>query len=175
MPISHSHEDISDFAWRFIEVVTEVLEIPARTLGRSTWMRPALARGIEADQCFFFLPEKLAAVAAARARRSDDVADYPNPDLAIEVGISAPQVDRAGVYAALWVPEIWRFSKDSVIIERLTDQGTYGAVDTSGFLPIRADEVARWVFQEDTSDVSAWRQRLRAWVRAELAPRRGQG
>jgi Uma2 family endonuclease len=172
MPISQFHEDIADFACRFIEVVTEELEIPSRSLGRATWNRPALARGIEADQCFFFLPAKLAAVAAARARRSDDVADYPDPDLAVEVDISPPKLDRPGIYAALRVPEVWRFSGEGVTIERLTAQGTYEASETSGWLGIRADEVARWVFQEDTSDVSAWRQRLRAWVRAELAGRR---
>ncbi|HWU38825.1 MAG TPA: hypothetical protein VN203_14340, partial [Candidatus Acidoferrum sp.] len=31
-----------------------------------------------------FLPEKLAAAKAAMTRGSNDVADYPNPDLAIE-------------------------------------------------------------------------------------------
>jgi hypothetical protein len=135
-------------------------------------MRPAIKRGIEADQCFFFRQEKLAALAAARARRSDTIADYPNPDLAIEVDISPPKVDRPGIYAALQVTEIWRFGESGVIIERLTDQGTYAEVDSSGFLPIRKDEIARWVFQEDSSDLSAWRRRLREWVRAELPQRR---
>ena len=70
--------------------------------------------------------------------------------------------------------EVWRFTDSNVTIERLTDQGTYAAVDTSGFLSIRSDEVARWVFQEDSSDLSAWKRRLRAWVRAELSGRRAR-
>jgi len=44
----------------------------------------------------------------------------------------------------------------------------------SGFLPVRADEVARWVLAEDTSDPSDWKQRLRTWVQTELVGRRGK-
>ena len=109
--------------------------------------------------------------AAARARKSDDVADYPNPDLAIEIDISRPKVDRPGIYAALKVMEIWRFSDTGVTIERLTDQGNYVAVDVEWIPADRSDEVVRWVLQEDFSDLSAWKRRLRAWVRAELVPR----
>jgi Uma2 family endonuclease len=167
------HEAAGDFAWRLIEIVSEELEIVSASLGKTTWMRPEINRGIEADQCFFFLPEKLEAVAVAIARTSENVGDYPNPDLAIEVDISRPKVDRPGIYAALKVPEIWRFTASGLTIERLTDQGTYAAVDTSGFLPIRSVEVVRWVLQEDRSNLLAWKRRLRDWVRAELTPRRG--
>ena len=50
----------------------------------------------------------------------------------------------------------------------------YHAVDESGFLPIRAEEVRRWVVDENSDDESAWAERLRAWVAAELAPRRAR-
>ena len=121
----------------------------------------------------FFESDKLTAVAKAKARKSMNIADYPNPDLCIEVDITPPRIDRAGIYAALRVPEVWRFDGETeqVIIERLADDGTYPAVDESGFLPIRADEVRRWVVDEDSDDEAAWAERLRAWVAAELAPR----
>jgi len=38
-------------------------------------------------------------------------------------------------------------------------------------LPVRAEEIRRWVVDEDSGDHSDWARRLRAWVRAELAPR----
>ena len=100
------------------------------------------------------------------------IADYPNPDLAIEVDISSPEIDRPGIYAALKVAEVWRFDGDleQVIIERL-DDGTYRPVETSQFLPIRAEEIRRWVVEEDSSDESSWARRLRAWARAELTAR----
>jgi preprotein translocase subunit SecG len=42
---------------------------------------------------------------------------------------------------------------------------------SDGFLPIRSDEVARWVLEEDTSDIRDWMRRVRAWVRAEVMGR----
>jgi hypothetical protein len=58
-----------------------------------------------------------------------------------------------------------------VIIERLGDDRGYHTVAISEFLPIRDDEVWRWVGEEDSRDELAWSRRLRQWVRAELAPR----
>ena len=128
-------------------------------------------RGLESDESYFFRAEKLASIAAARARKSSDLADIPNPDLGIEVDYSPSKIDRPGIYAALKVAEVWRFDGENVFIDRLSADGTYQVVDGSQFLPLKADEIRRWVVEEDSSDESAWARRLRAWVRAELAPR----
>jgi Uma2 family endonuclease len=156
------HEIARRLLGRFVEAMSEELEIPYKSGGETTWKRREIARGLEADECYFFSPEKMAADNAALERGSDDIADYPNPDLAIEVDISPPQVDRAGIYAALGVAEVWRFDGDQLVIERLTPQGTYTAAPTSGFLPVRAEYVRRWVMDEDARDESAWARRLRA-------------
>src|SRR5262249_28356643 len=101
------HEDYNRLLDWLIGIVTEELGIAHKGLRETTWKRPELARGLESDQCYYFSPEKLAQYAAARERDSEDIADYPNPDLAIEVDISRPQIDRAGIYAALGVTEVW--------------------------------------------------------------------
>jgi Uma2 family endonuclease len=161
------HELMRGLLRRLVDVISEELAIPCNSVGETTWKRMEVARGLEADECYYFLPEKLAADAAAQARGSDDIADYPNPDLAIEVDISPPQVDRAGIYAALLVTEIWRFDGRDFVIERLTPEGTYAAVETSLFLRVRAEDVRRWVMEEDTSDQLAWARGVRAELRAK--------
>ena len=173
MSLSPYHDDVKRSLGRFVELTTEELEIPCRGLGQTTWKRPEVRRGLEADECYYFETEKIAAVAAAWARRSKNVADYPNPDLGIEVDISPSRIDRAGIYATLKIGELWRFDGESeqVIIERLREDGLYYPVEASGLLPIRAEEVRRWIIDEDSSDQSAWARRLRAWARVELAPR----
>ncbi len=57
-----------------------------------------------------------------------DIAEYPNPDLAIEIDISPPEVDREGIYKSLQVAEIWRFDGEEVTIEQLREDGTYVTV-----------------------------------------------
>jgi Uma2 family endonuclease len=174
MSPSPLHDGSRKLLGQLAEAVAQVLRIPYKSLGQTTWKRQAIARGLESDECYIFESDKLTAVAKAKARKSMNIDDYPNPDLSIEVDISPPRIDRAGIYAALRVPEVWRFdgATEQVIIERLADDGTYHAVDGSGFLPIRADEVRRWVVDEESDDEAAWAERLRAWVASELAPRR---
>jgi Uma2 family endonuclease len=158
---------------RFVDFTTDELEIPCIGLGQTTWKRPELDRGLEADDCYYFAPGKLAVADAAIGRWAKDVAEYPNPDLAIEVDISASKIDRPAIYAAMRVAELWRFEGElkQIVIERLTDDGTYQAVEASQFLPVTAAEITRWVLEENRLAGSAWGQRLRAWVRAELLPR----
>lgn len=95
--------------------------------------------------------------------------DYPDLDVCIEADISPSKVDRPGIYAVQQVAEVWRFEGQSVgvVFERLAGGGTYERIDQSGFIPVRAEEVLRWVIQEDSRDGSQWARRLRA----ELVPR----
>jgi Uma2 family endonuclease len=174
MVLSPLHDGEKKLFSQLVEAIAQELEIPYQSAGQTTWKRPEVARGLESDECYFFRADKLAAVTAAKARRSKKIADYPNPDLGIEVDISPSKIDRPGIYAALNIAEVWRFDgeREQVIIEQLGADGAYHPVETSAFLPIRAEEVRRWVVEEDPSDESAWARRLRASARAELAPRR---
>jgi Uma2 family endonuclease len=176
MVLSFPHDETKKLLGRFVELVAEVCEIPIKSGGQTTWMRREVNRGLESDDCYFFRAEKLAMIAAARARKpgkwSEDVANYPDPDLAIEVDISRPEIDRPGIYAALKVPEVWRFEDDQIFIDHRGEDGRYHDISESRFLPVKAGEIRRWVAEEDVSDESAWASRLRARARAELAGRR---
>jgi Uma2 family endonuclease len=173
MSPSALHDGDKKLFSQLVEAIAQELGIPYKSAGQTTWKRPEVARGLEADECYFFEQDKLAAVAGARARRSSRIADFPNPDLGIEVDISPSKIDRAGIYAALKIPEVWRFDaeKAEIFIERLGDDGAFHPTDASRFLPIRASEIRRWVVEEDSSDECAWARRIRTWARAELASR----
>lgn len=173
MSPSALHDGDKKLFSQLVEAIAQELEISYHSAGQTTWKRPEVARGLESDECYFFRLEKIAAIAGARARRSKRIADYPNPDLAIEIDLSPSKIDRPGIYAALKVPEVWRFDAEraEVRIETLGEDGTFHPVERSMFLAIRAEEVRRWVVEEDSSDQCAWVRRLRAWARDELAPR----
>jgi Uma2 family endonuclease len=163
------HEDLADALGDFVKAVAVAMGIACKGLRETTWTRPAISRGLESDQCYYFQPEKIAQFALVRGQK--DISLLPNPDLAIEIDISRPQIDRAGIYAALGVAEVWRFVDNRIIIERLTPAGTYIAADASGFLPVRADEIQRWVVDEDRTDDAAWLRRLQAEMSTRAANR----
>jgi Uma2 family endonuclease len=169
MTLGPSHERQRSRVDWFIMIVAEELRIRNEPMGSTTWRRKGLKRAIESDLCYYFDLAKLTAVASAAD--SDDINDFPNPDLAVEVDISPPKIDRSGIYAALEVPEFWRARKKSVSIEQLGPGGDYAAVARSRFLPVGSEDVTRWVFIEDSSDRLTWLERLRGWVRSELVPR----
>jgi Uma2 family endonuclease len=171
MVVSYRHDGVKKRLGRFVEAVAEECEIPMRSGGQTTWKRPEVQRGLEADECYFFRAEKRAMIAAAEARKSVKLADLPNPDLATEVDISRSKIDRPGIYAALQVAEVWRFDDPRILIDRVGEDRHFHEVPESQFLPVTAEEIRRWVVDEDFSDESAWARRLRAWVRAEVAPR----
>jgi len=152
---------------RIVRVVAEEFDVPLKCLGSTTWNDPAAERALEPDEGYLLTREKLAEFVRKRPRTA---ADCPRPDLVIEVDISRPAVDRTEVYATLGIAEVWRFDGRSLRIDNLRDDGTYEPATVSRFLPIPPAEVVRWVVHEEAEDDNAWSRRLRAWVRATLAP-----
>jgi Uma2 family endonuclease len=171
MTTGYLHEDYKSLFGRLMNEVTVELNISCRDAGQTTWKRPQVERGIEADLSYFFDLRKIALVAASRASKSNNIEDYPDPDLAIEIDISRAQIDRAGIYATLRVPVVWLFAGETVFIAQVLRVVSYAAAEPSRYVPIRPDEIVSWVNAADVDDQSAWQRRLRAWVRDELAPR----
>jgi Uma2 family endonuclease len=166
-PMHHRHASWID---RLITTVADERSMPFEDLGETTWEREDVSRGIEADLSYVFAPEKIEAVRDALERNSNKVADYPDPDLVVEVDISPPQLDREGIYSALRVSEVWVFDGQVLAIHRLGPNGSYSRVETSGWLGIRAEQAKRWLTLEDRRDRKAWTARLAEWIRGGMNP-----
>ena len=171
MNVGPVHDSYSEILGLFVNLIAEELQIDLRGARSTTWRRRKLKRGIEADLSYYVDAAKVAAFDAALARRSGKIKDYPNPDLAVEVDISRPKIDRQGIYAALQVSEVWRVFEEHVSIEQLQSDGKYVAAVSSRFLSVTPDDVERWVLREGARGSVTWKQRLREWVRNELGPR----
>jgi Uma2 family endonuclease len=78
----------------------------------TTWKRPDLERGLEADQCHYIRNE-----AIVRERDVLDLDVDPPPDLAIEVESSS--LDRLEIYAGVRILEVWRHDGQKLTIHRL--------------------------------------------------------
>ena len=131
-----------------MNAVTLWLDIDCVSCGEATWKTKV--RGLQADLSYYFDPEKIRVARDALARKSMDPADYPRPDLAIEIDMSGPQIDRPSIYADLGVAEVWRFvwaRSSSSSSSRRT--GLMPPVEESRFLRIRADDILGWLTAED--------------------------
>jgi Uma2 family endonuclease len=158
MPLA-PHERYKRWIGRFIETITESFDIEIRGLSSCTWSRKDLAKGLEADECYYIQNE-----AAIRGRLDIDLAIDPPPDLAIEIDITSPSLPRIPVYRDLGIPEIWRFDGTSVGFLGLVE-GDYQGIPDSIALPIVTPEILQdWLNQATTMGETSWVKAIRKWV-----------
>ena len=173
MVVGPLHESLGELLGIFVGEVCDGMDVDFYGLGRTTLKRPEIDRGIEADLSYCFEPAKVAVCRAAHARGSNNAADFPIPDLAVEIDISPPKIDRPGIYSKLRAPEVWRFSDDAVSIEQLDASGNYAAAEASRFLHVRADEVTQWLREGNSTERPNWKRSIREWARTVVRPRAG--
>jgi Uma2 family endonuclease len=126
---SQEHEWVKTILTQVVEAVAFARDLHYRSLGSTTFGREDLGRGFEPDACFYLDH----ANAIAPDRPLDLTADPP-PDLLIEVDITRSSLDKLPIYAALAVPEVWRYTDGAVEIHCLT-AGVYAVSDSSRVLP----------------------------------------
>jgi Uma2 family endonuclease len=161
--IGNPHERYKEFLGAIIRALIAGMDLESMACGQTTWK--TAFRGLEADLSYYFDPEKIRMAEAAFARLSRDPADYPPPDLAIEVDLCPPQVDRPAIYGELGVVEVWRLVEGpELTIEQLQADGTYAPVEVSRFLRIRPEVVLQWLNEAATEREAAWNRRLNQWA-----------
>ena len=161
MSPSRWHEVCGRFFGLMIATLAAELEIPIGIGGSTSFRRADLQRGLEPDECYWIGNER-----AVREKREIDLTVDPPPDLAIEIDISPSRLNRPAIYAALRVPEIWRFDGENLHVELLQADGSYHLSDTSlsfAFLPVH--ELARFLALAEQQGVSAGLRAFVQWVR----------
>ena len=161
------HELYSGRFAYFIIALTEELDLPRASAGSTTYKSELLDRGLDPDECFYLS-------SAHRLPRIDRnfKEQPPPPDLAIEVEMTTSALNRLGIYAALEIPEVWRFDGDRVTVHILGSTGRYDVHETSAAFPfVPIPEVTRWILDSDFTNDTRWGRSLRAWIRNEIVPR----
>jgi len=114
----------------------------------------------------------------ARGREIDLEVDPP-PDLAVEIDLCRPDVEKAGIYARLGVPEIWRWRGGRIIVFALQAGGSYAEIERSIALPdFPLEELAAALGGCPQADslraVEAFRRRVRENKKANAEGRNGK-
>ncbi len=169
MVTSSQHEIYKRLLSRLIETLTEECNQPIVTAGNMTFQREDLERGLEADDCFW-----IAAEPRMRGKLTWNPAMDPPPDLALEIEISRSALTRMSIYAALGVPEVWRFDGSALRVELLQPDGTYAAAERSlAFPAIPVSELAPFLQPSAELDSLSVLRSFRVWVRERLAQTQG--
>jgi Uma2 family endonuclease len=165
--LSPEHEKLRHRLGRFLEVLAEELDLTLEPGGSMTFKREDLARGLEPDECFWIANEP-----QVRGKVEWDPNRDPSPDLVIEIEITRSALDRRDIYAALGLPEVWRCTRESLIVLRIQDDGNYQVSEASPTFPgIPVVEMVRFLQPDETRDYLSLVRSFRAWVRDQLAQR----
>ena len=156
------HERLGYLIGRCIDVWTEEKSIPVQGCRATTFRRADLLRGLEPDNCYYIEHEP-----AVRERDELDLAIDPPPDLAVEVDVTNRSLDRFSIYAALGVPEVWRWSNEAVQILRLNPQRQYCEARESTALPgFPADRMVEMIGRRTTADETSLIREFRVVCRS---------
>jgi Uma2 family endonuclease len=161
------HEVYKRRLGRLIEIVGDVLKIPYIAAGSTTFKRRLVERGLEPDESFY-----LGSIGRLTNRMEFDLEVDPPPDLAVEVDITSSSLDRLSIYAALGVPEVWRFDSEVLMVHVLRPgQGYETCASSAAFPYLPLDDVVNQLFLTTYPDDLTWSRVCRVWVRRVVAPR----
>ena len=161
---SYRHESGGRVLGMLLDVAAEEFDIPVKGARSTTFRRKDLDRGLEPDDCFY-----IRNLDRILGKTELDLSVDPPPDLAIEVDITRSSRNRMGIYAALGVPEVWRWQAGRVWVYVLDENAEYQEQAGSPTFPrLPLDRLADFVQQSVDTDDTTLRRTFRTWLRAEV-------
>jgi Uma2 family endonuclease len=158
------HERRKSRLGQFVRVLARELGIPLMPMGSTTWNRQDVDKGLEADESFY-----LGDLSRILDPDHVDLAIDPPPDLAIEVEVTRSALERIGIFAALGVPEVWRFDGRNLRVLLRQPDGSYRQSETSAAFPnVPMSAPAEFAKKEGIRDENALSDEFVAWVRSEV-------
>lgn len=154
-----------EFFLRLIEVFIRILVVERgmklKTMGSATMNREDLQRGAEPD-CAYYIQNQPKVVG-----KTIDFMQDPPPDLVVEVDITHTDIDKNNLYAAMGIPEFWRYDGQKLKIFQL-DQGKYVECDRSPtFTGIQKEDLYSFLKEAEQDEVAA-EIKFRAFVKEQL-------
>ena len=165
MAPSTFHEHYKRLIGRFIEVMTMALDIEIFSASATTFRREDLERGLEPDECFY-----IQNAPHFRTVRQIDLSRDPPPDLVVEMEYTRHAIDRLDIYAALGVPEVWRYDGRRLTVMLLQPGRAYAVSTVStafAFLPLQ--EFEHFLARRDTTNETTLVREFHDWVKAKLS------
>lgn len=166
MTLSQEHEKYSDLIRDMVRLVSLRLRIKLLSFGSTTIRKQRKQKGLEPDHCFYVQTAHEIGVKAHIDFNSD-----PPPDVAVEIDINHESLSKFPIYAALGVPEIWRYDERELIIYHL-EQDEYVQRLYSRALPmltahLLSEFLARGRREDQYQTLLAFEDWLNEWLESQ--------
>jgi Uma2 family endonuclease len=163
MSPSQKHDKLKTIIGGFIEQMALSLGLDFEPYGSATYRRRSADRGLEPDETYY-----IANASAMQGKFDYDPRRDPPPDLVVEVDLRRPSSRRMRIYAALQVPEVWKYDGQAMRFFALGSKGTYEEIEQSLSFPFVApadmDRFLARLASEPSKDVFC---AIAKWAKAE--------
>ncbi|HEV7472644.1 MAG TPA: Uma2 family endonuclease [Pyrinomonadaceae bacterium] len=162
MTVSFKHEKFVRTIERMVDLVSLRLRIKVLFYGSATMKQRHDKKAAEPDACFYVEKAELVGT-----KDEFDLTTDPPPDVVVEIDLHHDSSSKLPIYAALGVPEIWRYEGQVLTIHRLSE-GKYVATEGSESLPLFTGavltEFLRRIPKQDQYDILL---AFEAWLKAK--------
>ena len=134
MTLSPEHEKYQLLIHNMVILLSLRLRIKVSSFGSATMKNPVVEKAAESDGCFYVQTAELI------GSRVDIDFSIDPPDVVVEVDLHHESLSKFPIYAALGVPEIWRYDAKSLTMYHL-DGVKYVSAPSSLALPMLTPEV----------------------------------
>jgi Uma2 family endonuclease len=144
------------------------LEMDIAGYGSMTMKRPVEKRGLESDEYYWIRNE-----AKVRNLKKFDLRRDPPPDLVLEIDVTHSSLNRLAIYAALRVPEVWRWTEERLEVHVLNQERRYEIREESEAFPsFRRVDLIRFLKMGAIAGETAMLRAFREWIRERKRGRR---
>ncbi|WP_446347061.1 Uma2 family endonuclease [Coleofasciculus sp. F4-SAH-05] len=158
-----AHENSNRFIEGLVIVLCEELGLEVKRTGSLTLTRDDLECGGEPDSSYYIENEFL-----VRDKQEIDLASDPPPDLVLEVEYSRSKVNKLQLYAAMGIPEFWRYNGSVLRIYRLESGEYLESSHSAVFFPVAVREIPRFIQQSRNVGEITCTRNFRNWVKQQL-------
>ena len=159
MALSAGHESTNRDLAELVVEMSVLLDLPIWQSGSTTFNREDLKKGFEPDSSFY-----IETAERMLGKTEIDLSQDPPPDLVVEVDITRKSMNKLPLFAAVGIPEVWRFDGDKLHILVLDGDGYRDARESSALAPLTAEAVTDLLrLRQQQPLQSAWRKAVRQW------------
>jgi Uma2 family endonuclease len=136
------------------------LGVVLETGGATTFKSKQLAQGVEPDTCFY-----VQSAARIIGKLTLDLKTDPPPDVVVEIDTTNDSLDKFRIYAALNVPELWRYDGRQTYFYQLAESGYEEIQNSRAFPSLPASTLTQYIEHSKTEGQTAALMAFRQYLR----------